>query len=122
MMQMYRFDRDVSHQVTQYGSRELLMSGLACCDSAARLDVMHIGPTGLVASHEATANQLFVVVQGNGWVRAGDGPETPIVAGQAAFWQGGEWHESGSSNGMLVIVLEGESVDPAGLMTEVTPG
>ncbi len=78
---------------------------------------MHIGPNGVVGYHQATVPQLFLVVQGSGWVTSTDRARHPITAGQAAFWHGGEWHESGSDDGIMVIVVEGEGLDPAQWMT-----
>ncbi len=37
---------------------------------------------------------------------------TNIETGQAAFWRGGEWHESGSDAGMTVVTIEAETLDP----------
>ncbi len=31
---------------------------------------------------------------------------------EAAFWEAGEWHESGTDEGMIAVVLEGEMVEP----------
>jgi hypothetical protein len=36
----------------------------------------------------------------------------------AAFWSDAEWHESGSESGMTVIVIEGETLDPAQYLTK----
>ncbi len=78
---------------------------------------VHIGPSGVVGYHQATVPQLFLVVGGSGWVTSVDRVHHPIAAAQAAFWQEGEWHESGSDDGMMVIVIEAEALDPAQWMT-----
>ena len=78
---------------------------------------MHIGPQGRVGYHQAVGPQLFLVMRGSGWVRAESDERTPISAGMAAFWTDGEWNES-SSAGMTVIVIEGETFDPAQYLTE----
>ena len=80
---------------------------------------MHIGPGGVVGYHQATVPQLFLVVAGSGWVTSADQVRQPVVVGQAAFWNGGEWHESGSDDGMMAIVLEGEGLDPGPWMTAI---
>ena len=79
---------------------------------------MHLGPGGLVGLHQAEPAQLFLVVQGSGWVRSGELAAVPISAGQAAFWESGEWHSAGSDAGMTAIVVEGESLNPGQLMPE----
>jgi mannose-6-phosphate isomerase-like protein (cupin superfamily) len=79
-----------------------------------------LGPNGFVGRHPTVKPQLFLVVRGVGWVRA-DSPERAgsdervrIIPGQAAYWEAGEWHESGSVTGMVAIVIEGEGLSPIG--------
>lgn len=117
-MKIYRFDEGVTQLIPAYGSRDLRMARMLRTNGEVSVDVMHIAPGGLVGEHVASHNQLFAVVQGTGWVRSADRVTVPISAGQAAFWTTGEWHESGSDEGMMVIVMEGESVNPEGLMPE----
>lgn len=52
--------------------------------------------------------QLFCIVAGSGWVSGEDGTRVPIRTGEAAWWDRGEIHESGTDTGMTAIVLEGD--------------
>src|SRR5262249_32740729 len=79
----------------------------------------HLGPQGRVGYHQAVGPQLFLVMQGSGWVRDETSERIPISAGTAAYWTDGEGHESGSESGMIVIVLEGETLDPRQYLPEV---
>lgn len=118
-MKLYRFDASAGHAVTQFGSDNVVMSGIQrVADGAFQVGCMYIGTQGVAGYHQATTPQLFLVVEGAGWVR-GEGPERHTVSpGQAAFWEAGEWHESGSDFGMTAIVLEGERLDPGQFMRE----
>ena len=71
--------------------------------------MIEIEPGGVVGRHPAGVAQLFVVVEGSGWVSGGGGRE-PIAAGEAVLWDEGEEHESGSEDGMTALVLEAESL------------
>ena len=73
--------------------------------------VIELGPGGIVARHPAGGAQLFVVVRGSGWASGGDGEREQIQAGDAVVWEQGEEHESGSEDGMTVLVVEAESLD-----------
>jgi hypothetical protein len=73
--------------------------------------VIQVGPGGLVARHPAVGAQLFAVVRGSGWVSGADGEREPIRAAEAVLWEPGEEHESGSEEGMTVLVVEAESLD-----------
>jgi quercetin dioxygenase-like cupin family protein len=75
---------------------------------------LRVAPGGVLAGHETGSPQLFVVVRGRGWVRSGvDGERVRVDEGQAALFEQGEWHESGSEEWMTALVLEGGSIDPA---------
>lgn len=105
-MKMIRFGPERSRQVDLYGSR-FEMTPVHAVPGAFFVGAMYIPAGGLVGYHPATSPQLFMVVQGSGWVRAGDdGERQPVTAGDAAFWEEGEMHEAGSDEGMQVIVLE----------------
>lgn len=68
---------------------------------------MYLEAGGLVGYHPASDYQLFVVMQGEGWVRAGDGERAPLRRGQAAYWSPGEYHAAGTDTGMVALVIEG---------------
>jgi quercetin dioxygenase-like cupin family protein len=71
---------------------------------------MHIPLGGGVGRHLAASPQLFIVVDGAGWVQGGDGVAVPIGAGEAALWQRDEEHAAGTDTGMTAIVVEGEAL------------
>ncbi len=83
-----------------------------------QLGCIYIAAGGNLGRHPASSPQLFLVVAGEGWVSGADGVRMPIRAGEAAFWEPGEGHESGSERGMTVMVLEAETLDPAQFMPE----
>jgi quercetin dioxygenase-like cupin family protein len=72
--------------------------------------VIEVEPGGVVARHPAGGYQLFAIVSGSGWVSGGDGEREPIASGEAVVWDPGEEHESGSDEGMTVLVVEAESI------------
>ena len=111
-MKIFRFDAGVGRRIEQCGSTKVLLSGIARLSAEAQVSCMHIGPDGRVGYHPAAVSQLFVVVEGEGWVRGETAEQVPIRAGQAAFWEAGEGHASGSASGMTAIVIEGSKLDP----------
>ena len=78
------------------------------------LAFLSIAPGGHLGRHPTVLAQLYCVVRGSGWVAGGDGVRVPIEAGQAALWDPGEEHASGSEEGMEVVVLEAAEVDLPG--------
>jgi hypothetical protein len=122
-MRIYRFDAEAGRHIDHFGS-DFVMTRLVHCTGDRNgtgelfAGCMHIPAGGIVGYHQATEPQLFLVVAGAGWVRGEAEMRCPIAAFEAAFWQGGEWHEAGSETGMTVFVIEGEGVDPARYLPE----
>jgi len=122
-MRFFHFDRAAGRPIDQFDSVAAVISPIQRMSGQVQIGCMHIGPGGTVGYHQAVPKQLFLVVQGDGWVRSSDQPEPlAIHAGQAAFWESGEWHASGSDSGMTAIVIESETLDPGQYMPEESTG
>jgi quercetin dioxygenase-like cupin family protein len=105
-MKIYRFDRDTGRQVDRYNSSGVTLSRMIHQFEEVVIHCAYLEPHGRIGYHQATVPQLFLVIQGDGWVR-GEAPErTSIQAGQAAYWEEGEGHESGTETGMTAIIIE----------------
>jgi quercetin dioxygenase-like cupin family protein len=73
--------------------------------------VIRVEAGGRLGRHPAVCEQLFLVIDGAGWVSGDDGQRAPIARGEAAVWQAGEEHESGSDKGMTALVVEADVFD-----------
>src|SRR5579884_1419327 len=118
-MRLVRFDASIGHPIAQFGSREAVMTGIQRGAGDYQLGCLRLGPGGVLGYHRATTHQLLLVVAGEGRVRAGDEPPRPIVAGQAAYWQPGEEHETTTDSGLTALVLEADTLDPAQFLREL---
>ena len=118
-MQVFRFDAAAGRALEVFGSQALVMSRIGRVDGEVEIGCMHIGAGGIVGYHQAAVRQLFLVVAGTGWVRGADTTRHPIAAGEAAYWEAGEWHESGSQDGMTAIVIEAATLDPGRYMPAI---
>ncbi len=107
-----------SHRVDPKASKTVI-SPIFLSEVGSRFACFHIGAGGFIPRHPATGPQLFVVVEGSGWVSGEDEKKVPIQSGRAAFWEPGENHESGTDRGMKAIVVECHEFDPATYMREV---
>jgi quercetin dioxygenase-like cupin family protein len=117
-MKLFRFDVGVGQPIDNFGSVNVVFSRIARPSAEARVSCMHLGAHGKVGDHQAATPQLFLVVQGEGWVCGAARDRIPITAGTAAFWEKDEWHASGTETGMAAIVIESEILDPARFMPE----
>lgn len=118
-MRLFRFDREVAVPIAQFDSHGVAIGRLVRFEGDAQIGCFHIDASGVVGFHQATVPQLFLCIAGAGWVRGSEEQHTAIRPGEAAFWEAGEWHESGSVNGMTAIVVEGTHVDPERYMPEI---
>ena len=118
-MRLFRFDPEIGRMIDRYSSSGVILSKVVHSFEEAVVSCAYFDAHGVMGNHQATIPQLFLVVQGEGWVRAESSDKTSIEAGQAAYWEKGEWHESGTETGMTVIIIEGVNFDPAKLMPPV---
>jgi quercetin dioxygenase-like cupin family protein len=79
------------------------------------VDVMHIGPRGVLGRHPAGRPQLFLVAAGSGWVATGDEEPQSVEAGDGILWEPGEVHESGSDDGMMAVIIQLSELAPGDL-------
>jgi hypothetical protein len=117
-MKFYQLGPQAGRPITAFGSVNVAITPIQRASGQVQIGCLHIGPQGRVGYHQAVGPQLFLVMQGSGWVRDETSERIAICAGMAAFWADGEWHESSSDSGMTVIVIEGETLDPAQYLTE----
>jgi len=108
---LIRFDATAGRRIDRYDS-DFTLSPLTPPYDRFKAACFHLPPGGVVGFHEASVPQLFCVLAGSGWVTGADRERMPIGPFDAAFWEAGEWHESGSEDGMTAVVLEGELVEP----------
>jgi len=105
-VKIFSFGRDRGLHIDRYGS-DFVISRLA------RTADLHVGcvyvdPSGSVGHHPASTCQLFIVVQGEGWVQGEDQRRIAMKTGAAAFWEPGERHGAGTETGMMALVVEGD--------------
>lgn len=116
-MKIYRFDPQTSRQIDLSDSRKVSLTRIVRLTNVATISCMYIGAGGVIGHHPAASQQLFLAVEGEGWVRGETSEEIPIFTGQAVFWDKGEWHGSGSQTGMTAIVIEGDDLGPEKFMS-----
>ena len=95
-------------KMTAYDSQGIRMCEAARLSATDQLRV-HIATVeagGVLGKHPTKLWQLFLVVVGGGWVASDDGVHRDIAAGQAVVWSPGEIHESGSADGMTVLIVQ----------------
>jgi quercetin dioxygenase-like cupin family protein len=115
-MEIFRFDPEAGKEIEQFGSVKAIISKILHLEEEAVISSVYVQPGGKIGYHQAVTPQLFLLVQGEGWVKGEIDETLAVQEGQAIFWEQGEWHESGSEKGMIAVIIEGVRFDPAKLM------
>ena|SRR5215813_4831840 len=82
-------------------------------EGEAHVYCVRFGPGGKIGEHPTGFCQLFLVVQGSGWVSGQDGKRVELSAGQGAYFSRGETHSKGSDTGMTAIMIQVTELQPA---------
>jgi quercetin dioxygenase-like cupin family protein len=112
-MKMITINPASGREIEEYGSQDTIIQKVAHLNQEVYLRWIWIQPGGRIGRHPAASQQLFLVIQGDGWVEGEDGEPERIFSGQAALWQAGEQHQAYSKLGMEAIVVESPSLQLA---------
>ena len=70
------------------------------------VDLVEFAARSRIGRHPTRLWQLLAVVSGEGWVAGPDGHAVPLGPGEAVLWEPGEQHASGSSGGMVAVIVQ----------------
>ena len=107
-MKRIQFTQEVANQIINYNSVDAFYRKIMKTEEPTSIGLIYIEPGGVVGMHEAPIPQLFIVVQGEGWVCGEAGEKMVIKTGEGVLWQQGQAHESGSTTGLTALVIQAE--------------
>ncbi len=108
-IRIVQFSADAAEPIKSYSSVSASAVALAHGEGASHVYAVHVEAGGQIGPHPAGFDQLFLVVQGSGWVAGADGVRHSISALQGAFVPKGEAHAKGSQAGMVAIMVQASS-------------
>lgn len=100
------FTPELARSIPEFASSGASSVELAHGDGESHVYAVHIAPGGSIGPHPAGFDQLFLVVQGSGWVAGGEGTRVSVGANRGAFVPKGELHSKGSETGMLAVMVQ----------------
>jgi quercetin dioxygenase-like cupin family protein len=115
-MKIFRFGPEVGQEIEQFGSVKATISKVLHVEVEVVVNCVYVHPNGKIGQRQAATQQLFLLMEGEGWIRGGTEEKHAIRQGQAVFWEKDEWHESGTETGMTAVIIEGININPAELM------
>ena len=111
MASQYRFDKAAAEVIMNFSSRHASSVHLGSGDGESHAYVVHFEPDGEIGEHETGFGQLFIVVEGTGWVRAGSKIHD-VGVGDVVRLERGEIHAKGSETGMTAVMVQMFDIDP----------
>lgn len=106
-----KFDRSVAATIENYGARSTKSVHLGSGTGESHAYALHFDAGGEIGEHETGFGQLFVVVDGAGWVSSDDGRHD-VAVGDAVFLPRGVMHAKGSDTGMTAVMIQMYDLDP----------
>ena len=100
-------------QVEDHDSVGAQAASVAFGKGEAHVRVLWLGVDSWVGHHETGFGQLFVPINGAGWVSQA-AHEAAIRVGQAAYFPKGVIHAKGSATGMVALVIQVDDLDLGG--------
>ncbi len=111
MTQLIRFDKSAAQAIRNYGAISTGSVHLGSGSGESHAYVLHFEAGGEIGEHETGFGQLFVVVDGAGWVVSG--PDRHEVGlGDAVFLPRGVMHAKGSETGMTAVMIQMDDLEP----------
>jgi hypothetical protein len=115
-MKVYRFDPEVGQEDEQFGSVKAIIARVLQLDGSAEINAAYIHPGEHIRVQQAMTQQMFLLVDGAGWVKNASGEKRKVKQGQAIFWGESELPESGTESGMTAVIIGNINIDPVKLM------
>ena len=92
--------------IVDFQSRDAGTVELATGFGESHIHIVHIDAGGEIGPHVAGFGQLFLCLEGNGWVATADGEHVAISRGQGAYFARGERHSKGSVDGLRALIIQ----------------
>ena len=111
-MKIVDFSPEQAQPITDFGSVDATTVPLGDGQGEAHVYCVRFGAGGSIGPHPTGFGQLFLVVEGRGWVEGGDGARRDLAAGQGAWFKRGEHHAKGSDHGMTAVMIQVGELEP----------
>ena len=110
-MKIYKFTKDGANAIHNYNSLHSFYTKIMTTVEPTNIGFIYIEAGGFVGLHEAPVPQLFIVIEGEGWVCGENREKLVVKQGDGVFWQVGQAHESGSDKGLTALVIQSKQID-----------
>ncbi len=111
-MRVIEFSRSSAQPIALFGSVAASSVRIGDGSGEAHVYCIYFEPGGFIGEHPTGFGQLFLVMEGAGWVSGADGSRVPLAAGQGAYFENGERHAKGTESGMTALMVQVSELQP----------
>ena len=115
-MKIFQFELETGNDEGQFGSVKAIIAKVVQLDNEAKINAVYLHPNKSISYPPAMTQHLFLLVDGEGWIKSESGEIQAVRQGQAIFWENDEWHESGTDSGMTAVIIDNINIQPVELM------
>ncbi len=105
MLRVLRFGPRHASPIEQFDAVAASAVHLGEGSGEAHAYAIHIEAGGEIGFHTAGYGQLFIVIEGDGWVATPDA-SVELAAGEAVQIEKGTMHAKGSASGLVAIMVQ----------------
>jgi quercetin dioxygenase-like cupin family protein len=110
-MELYKLTQVQWHPIFAFSSVGASVCHILDHPVTLQITLIQLEPNGRLGIHPTMADQLFLVLEGQGTVSTQVSTPEPVHNGSLIFWKRGEVHEVRSSpSGMKALALEGDGI------------
>lgn len=110
-MEILGREREVERRIGEFDSRGAFARAVGSGAGEAHVYEVRFEAGGSIGRHVAGFDQLFVVIEGEGWAAGEDGVVRTLRRGDIARFRRGEMHAKGSGTGMKALMIQVEQLD-----------
>ena len=104
--------RALATPVDRLESRDVASVHVGSGSGESHVYQLTFAPGGEIGPHRADFDQIFLVLEGEGWAAGRDGVRAILSRGQAALFALGEVHSKGSDSGMAALMIQIRDFEP----------
>ena len=110
-MHLLNFNKELAEPISLFNSHGSSSVALGSGDGSSHVYVLYFEADSEIGPHPTGFSQLFLVVNGSGWVAGADGHRISVASGEGAYFDVGEMHSKGSETGMQVVMIQSEQMN-----------
>jgi hypothetical protein len=105
-MRIFQINQSQNEEVKEFDSQGAYISPIVEVIAGATIHWLWFDPHSIIGLHKTESPLIYIVAEGDGWVRGEQIEPMEVSSQDCVFWDSGELCEVGTATGMQVIAIE----------------